>query len=146
MNRLLLVLISVAIMLPCVSTTLSAETVVIVNNANPITGLSKRQVNKLYLGRMRVFPRTNEEIDALDQPKDSEAYRHFYRSIVHMNLAKLQRYRATYLFSGKGRVPKVLASAKNVKQYVANNPAAIGYIDRDEVDDSVKVVYSTDAD
>ncbi|OUS25036.1 hypothetical protein A9Q99_22585 [Gammaproteobacteria bacterium 45_16_T64] len=127
---------------PCFS---MAETVVIVHVDNPIEALTKRQINKLYLGKLRVFPHSKDEVDTVDHPKTSKTYRHFYQSIVHMNLAKLQRYRATYLFSGKGRVPRTLENAEKIRKYVANHKTAIGYLDRAYLDDTVKVIYSTES-
>lgn len=54
--------------------------------------------------------------------------------------AKLKRQRASYLFSGKGRLPLVKADDTAVKTYVASTPAAIGYVEAEQVDDTVRVV------
>jgi hypothetical protein len=46
------------------------------------------------------------------------------------------------MFTGKGQPPKVLASAAEVKKAVAADPQSVGYIDRADVDSTVKVVLT----
>ena len=43
-------------------------------------------------------------------------------------------------FTGQGQPPKELADAEAVKKAVAADPKAVGYIDKADVDASVKVV------
>jgi hypothetical protein len=46
------------------------------------------------------------------------------------------------MFTGHGQPPKVVADAAAVKKAVAADPKAVGYIDKADVDASVKVVLT----
>lgn len=118
-----------------------AEIVIIVNPNNPVETLSERDVKRIFLGRLRQFPSTNHTMDVLDQAADSSIYEQFYTEFIGFGLRKLRRYRAAYLFSGKGRLPTEVSDHSAVKEKVLTNERAIGYIDATLVDDSVKVIY-----
>lgn len=117
-----------------------ADIVVIVNPQNPLTILEEEEVRRIYLGRTRMFPGSSQGIETLDLPETAERFAAFYQSLTHLTPAKLKRQRASYLFSGKGRLPLVLPDESAVKQHVASTPSAIGYVQADQVDASVKVV------
>jgi hypothetical protein len=44
------------------------------------------------------------------------------------------------IFTGQGEPPREIADSDKIKKLVANNPRYIGYIDKSNVDTSVKVV------
>jgi hypothetical protein len=46
------------------------------------------------------------------------------------------------MFTGHGQPPKVLADAAAVKKAVAADPKSVGYIDKADVDSTVKVVFT----
>lgn len=117
------------------------EILVIVNPDNPIESLDQKQIQQLFLGRMSLFPNSEVKVSAVDQEENSKAYQHFYKNVMNINDTKLKRYRAYYLFSGKGQVPKTMDSIKALIQYVSKNPNAIAYINKQDLNDSVKVVY-----
>ncbi|MCP5209380.1 MAG: hypothetical protein H6998_00470 [Hahellaceae bacterium] len=122
-----------------------AELAVIVNPQNPVEDLSAREVTKLFLGRLRMYPGTDLETEVIDQQEDQPAFRDFYHQLVRMNQSKLMRYRASYLFSGQGNLPTELPDEAAVKRYVASHINAIGYIDVSAVDDSVRVIHSVNS-
>ena len=118
-----------------------ADVAVVVHPDNPMSELSKHQVKKLFLGRLRMLPNTGLEADVVDQSEDQPSFSDFYSKLVKMGPAKLKRYRAAYLFSGKGKLPLKLEGDAQVKAHVASHHSAIGYIESSLVDESVKVVY-----
>lgn len=120
---------------------LRADIVIIVNPNNPVETLTEREVKRIFLGRLRQFPSTNRAMDVLDQDAESPIYEKFYTEFIGFGLRKLRRYRAAYLFSGKGTLPQEVADHGAVKAKVLKNERAIGYIDATLVDDSVKVIY-----
>lgn len=117
-----------------------ADLAVIVNPENPVTALNTGDLQRIYMGRMRMFPDSTQGIETIDHPETSDSFVSFYQTLTHMTPAKLKRQRASYLFSGKGRLPIVKNDDAAVKAYVAQSPAAIGYVQVDQVDDTVKVV------
>jgi hypothetical protein len=46
------------------------------------------------------------------------------------------------IFTGRGQPPRSVASGDLVKKLLAGNPDAIGYVERSEVDDSLRIVLS----
>lgn len=117
-----------------------ADIMVVVHPDNPLMSLSEENIRRIFLGRMRMFPNSSQGIETVDQNEQQEVFIDFYHAIAHLTPAKLKRQRASYLFSGKGRLPHVLDSDDAVIKYVAKTPEAIGYISQEKVDSFVKVV------
>ena len=114
---------------------------VVVHPDSNINELTKRQIKKLFLGRLRMLPYTGKEALVVDQVADSISHKVMYSKLVKMTPANLKRYRAAYLFSGKGRLPVKVGGDDQVKRLVAGSLSAIGYIDVEALDESVKSVY-----
>lgn len=121
---------------------IQAEIVVVVHPDNPITSLTKKDVKRLFLGRMHNFPNSDIKVESIDHAEGSADYDKFYSSIINMNKSKLKRYRAYYLFSGKGRLPTQIKTVSKVLEYIAKTKNAIAYIDKKNITDRVKVVYA----
>lgn len=124
-----------------VSLTVEAEIAIIVHPENPVQALSERDIKKLFLGRIRMFPGTTDAPIVVDQPAGTAVHSVFYSGFINMEPEKLKRYRASYLFSGQGMLPLTVDGALQVRDYVASHPGAIGYVNAEIVDDSVKVVF-----
>ncbi|MFT6153882.1 MAG: ABC-type phosphate transport system substrate-binding protein [Bermanella sp.] len=118
-----------------------ADLAVIVHPNNPIKSLSHKDVQRLFLGRSVMFPATKTKIYAIDHAEDSDVYASFYSNVVKMNSNKLKKYRAYYLFSGKGRLPLILDKPDEVINRVAAIENAISYVNVNNISDKVKVVY-----
>jgi ABC-type phosphate transport system substrate-binding protein len=119
----------------------SAELAVIVHPNNPLNSLSHKQVQRLFLGRMHMFPDSDVIVDSVDQKEESFVYQKFYQDVIRMSASKLKRYRAYYLFSGKGKLPAP-TNKKSVLDHVSKIENAISYVPMDQVNDSVKVVFT----
>ena len=124
------------------ATMASAELVVIVHPDNPVTKITQAQLKQIFLGRMPLFPDSKIEIVALDLPGNDPEFSEFYQKVVNLEAAKLKRYRAYYLFSGRGKLPKEMDSANAVVEEVLANQKAIGYIDQSHLKDNVRVVLT----
>ena len=118
-----------------------ADVSVVVHPDSNIDVLTKKQIKKLFLGRLRMLPYTGKEALVVDQVADSLSHKVMYSKLVKMTPTNLKRYRAAYLFSGKGRLPVKADGDDQVKKLVAGSLSAIGYIDAEALDDSVKSVY-----
>jgi hypothetical protein len=108
-----------------------AEDIVVIVNpaAKPI---SKEQIADLYLGR-------SGGLTPVDQPVGSAIYVEFYKKATGRDIAQVKALWSRILFTGRGLPPKQLPDSAAVKQAVAANPNAVGYIERSAVDASVKV-------
>ncbi|MBA5608836.1 hypothetical protein H3H36_26190 [Duganella sp. FT3S] len=112
-----------------------AETVVIVNKANPATRMFSEQASQFFLGKSTMFT-------PIDQAEGSAIRADFYHKAADKDPAQVKAIWSKIVFTGKGTPPKEYASNAEVKKAVAADPKAIGYIDKSAVDDTVKVILT----
>lgn len=124
-----------------VSSACIADIAVIVNPNSAIESLTTKQIKKLFLGRLRMLPNTELEATVIDQGESQQTYIQFYTKMINISPVKLKRYRAAYLFSGKGKLPTRVANDVQARSSVARDISAIAYIDSSLSDESVKVVH-----
>jgi ABC-type phosphate transport system substrate-binding protein len=118
---------------------LASDIVVVVSNRSPITSLRLDQVAALFLCQEARFPDGSAAIP-LDHPFGSSLYQHFYEKVSGKSPAMLKAYWSKMVFTGRGQPARDLAGSAEVRKAVAENPAMIGYIDRDALDPSVRPV------
>jgi ABC-type phosphate transport system substrate-binding protein len=113
-----------------------AEDIVVIVNpaAKPI---SKEQIADLYLGR-------SGGLTPVDQPVGSAIYAEFYKKATGRDIAQVKAIWSRILFTGRGLPPKQLPDSAAVRQAVAANPNAVGYIEKSAVDASVKIALPLD--
>jgi ABC-type phosphate transport system substrate-binding protein len=116
------------------------EVDVIVNKANTIGDLPLAEAKKVFLGDKSTWPGGKRvTIFMLAQGLPERAV--VLREIFKMPEDQLGQYFVQAAFAGKvSAPPKDVASAAQMKQTVAANPGAIGYVKKEDVDDSVKAV------
>lgn len=117
-----------------VATAYADENVVVIANPNS-NALTKEQVSDLYLGKAR-------GMKLLDQPGNAPVKAAFYQKVSGHDLSQVKATWARLIFTGREQPPKELADSAAVKKAVAADPKALGYIQKSEVDPSVKVVLS----
>ena len=106
--------------------------VIMAPNAAPLT---KEQVTNVYLGRALDFK-------PVDLPESNTTRNDFYKKATDRDAAQVKAAWARLMFTGHGQPPKVLADAAAVKKAVAADPKSVGYIDKADVDSTVKVVLT----
>lgn len=120
--------------------TSTADTVVVVVSADsPVTEISPLHLADLYLGRTTRFP-NGEPAEPIDQETTSAARADFYQRYLGRSLAEIKAHWSRLIFTGRGRPPRDVPTGEDVRRLVAENPAAIGYIERRLVDGSVRIV------
>lgn len=117
-----------------------ADIAIIVHPQNPLTNLTEEDLKKIFLGRLPLFPQTGQEIHPLDLPEEHTTYADFYRRVLQLDGTKLKRYRAYYLFSGRGRLPAGANSVVEMIRKVSEDTAAIGYVDAAHVSDKTRTL------
>jgi ABC-type phosphate transport system substrate-binding protein len=99
------------------------EVDIIVNKANTIDDLPLTEAKKVFMGDKSTWP-SGKRITIYKMPED-----------------ELGQYFVQSAFAGKiSAPPKDVATAAQMKQAVAANPGAIGYVKKEDLDDSIKVV------
>jgi ABC-type phosphate transport system substrate-binding protein len=116
-----------------------AEVVVIVSAKSPITVLRREQVADIFLGKTASYPNGDDAVP-LDQQEESMARQHFYAKVIGKPPAQLKAHWAKLVFTGKGQPPRELPNSDVIKKMVGDQPKYIGYIEKNTVDASVKIV------
>jgi len=112
---------------------------IIVHPDVAVGSLTQTEVSRIFLGKKtfwdsgaRIYPVLLDEKSPITE------------SFLEENLKKtVRQYRAywkRHLFSGQGTAPKTFSSSKQVADFVAVTPGAIGVVDATYSDDRVKVV------
>jgi hypothetical protein len=106
---------------------------IVVVMAPGAAALSKEQVTDVYVGR-------NRDLKPLDLPNSAPAREEFYKKATSRDLAQIKAIWARIQFTGQGQSPQQLPDDAAIKKAVAADPKAVGYIDKANVDSTVKVV------
>lgn len=117
--------------------------VVVVGAQSPVPALTANQVSDIFLGKRVALP-GGAELVPLDQPEAAPVRQDFYAKVAGRSPALMKSYWSKLLFTGKGQPPRELPGNEAVKKAVASDLRYIGYIERQAVDASVKVVHVTD--
>ena len=110
-----------------------ADVVVIGNLTAP--AMTKDEVTQFFLGK-------SQAMKPLDRPSSEPIKAQFYQKLSGQDLSQVKATWSRLVFTGKASPPKELPDAAAVKKAVAADPKAIGYIDKSEVDGTVKVLLS----
>lgn len=136
MNKLAIALLAATLALS--SSLTQADMVVIVSIKNPVSALRIDQVEQLFLGKFNAFPDGSQAI-ALDLPKGLTRDT-FYQRIAGRNNSQMKAYWSKIVFSGSGQPPKEATSAQDMVNQVAKSANLIGYVDKANINTSVKIV------
>lgn len=113
----------------------NAEVVVVVHPSNPASAMSAEQVADVFLGK-------STALAPVDLPESSPVRGEFYQKVTGKDAAQVKAMWARLIFTGKATPPKEVGSSADAKKAVAADPKAIAYIEKGEVDGSVKVVFT----
>ncbi|QBE62927.1 hypothetical protein [Pseudoduganella lutea] len=130
-----LVIASLAAVAAVLPSSAFAETVVIVSAKNPATRMFSEQAAQFFLGKSTMFT-------PVDQADGSAIRNEFYKKVTDKDAAQVKAIWSKLVFTGKAQAPKEFKSNADVKKAVADDPKAIGYIDKSAVDDTVKVILT----
>ncbi|MEI6146877.1 MAG: phosphate ABC transporter substrate-binding protein [Methylococcales bacterium] len=124
------------------STIVHSEPIVIVVSAtSPVSKLDKEQVANLFLGKSSSFPDGSAAMP-IEQTDNTAAHEEFHKQVTEKSASQLKSYWSKMIFSGKGTAPKEVSSNAELLKLLASNPAMIGYIDKNAVDKTVKVIFA----
>lgn len=122
-------------------TSARADVVVVVSVRSAVASLKAEQVAEIFLGKRLAYPDGADAVP-IDQPENSIIRDLFYTTLTGKTPALLKAYWSKLLFTGQGQPPREVASAEAVKKLVASNAKFIGYLDKDALDENVKVVFT----
>jgi len=134
-------LLAIPLLLLLASGSARAEIIVIVSAKNPLRTLTSEQASDLFLGKSADFPNGSKAVP-LDQQEGASIRDNFYRKSTGKGPAQMNAHWARMLFTGRAQPPVAVADSEAVKKLVAADASLIGYIDREELDSSVRAVLS----
>ncbi len=116
---------------------------VIANAENPVTSLSKKQVSRILLKKVRKWD-TGQSVEAVDLAGSLEVREVFTKEIHGRSVNAIKRYWQGEIFKGKGVPPPEFASESEVVQFVSERAGGIGYVSSDAALKGVKVLQITE--
>jgi hypothetical protein len=118
-----------------------ADVVVIVSAKSNVAVLSQYQAVEIFLGKSLTFPGGLHAVP-LDQPEGSPVREEFYLKTAGKAPPQMMAYWSKMIFTGQGQPPPEVGDGLAVRNRVAANPNAVGYIERSQLDASVRAVLS----
>ncbi len=116
-----------------------ADLTIIVNPNSPVTQVSADEIKRLYMGKTKLLD-DGARLIPIDHEDGREIKQEFYDKVVQKPLARLKVHWSRLTFAGRGRPPAVMGDDAKIKAWVAEHEDAIGYIEADMVDESVRAV------
>lgn len=118
----------------------AAEIVVITNSSSGITELTRRQVVDIYMGRA-LITFNGQRPAPYDNAENVVIREAFYRQLIGKSIASVNAYWAGLLFAGRASPPRRVADSAAMLKVIEENPNAIGYIDVQELNDDVNIIF-----
>jgi ABC-type phosphate transport system substrate-binding protein len=142
-KRIILTILALALMVSCAwLLTVSAleEVDIVVNKSNNTAPLSREEVRRIFMGDKSSWP-GGKRITVLMLGPDQPERVVILQAVFKMNESEYTKYFLQAAFTGHVlAAPRDLTTAAHMKAHLAANPNAIGYLKKEDVDDSVKVV------
>ncbi len=122
---------------------LAGGLLVVVGSNSTVPALDKTQVRNIFLGKMSSFPGGLTAIP-VDQPEASPLREEFYQKVTNFSVAEAKARWAQLAFTGRGEPPRVVNDSNEIKRILNSTPGAIGYIEKSDLDASVRVVFTVE--
>lgn len=115
--------------------------IAIIVNPDNNTQFDERTVRQIFLGQIKTFP-DGSEARAYDNLGNDALRSAFITQVLRRNESTMNAYWARMIFTAKATPPQELPNSASVKKTVAENKNAIGYIEADKIDSSVRVIVT----
>lgn len=118
----------------------AGDIAVIVNPENQINSITQRDLRKILLYE-KTFWKNGSRIFLVLRESGSREKKILMKKIYKMNDEELKKLWLSKLFKGEiPSPPKIVHSDQSMKLFVERVPTAIGFIDSDLTDDTVKIL------
>jgi len=117
---------------------LALDVVLVVNPSNPVASLDAKVAKKIFLGKKGSWDNGDKVV--LYSQTSPQVTDDFSRKVLSKSAQQFNTFWKKALFTGTGRPPIEVRDDAEMKKFIAADPRGIGYISRDALDGSVKVV------
>jgi ABC-type phosphate transport system substrate-binding protein len=117
--------------------------VVIVNEANPVSSISRQQIADIFMKVLAEWPNGGGEAFPVDQPARAAVRDAFSRSVHGRPAAAVAAWWGQQMFSGRATPPPQRPNDRGVIAFVRGNAAAVGYVAAGSASPDVKVLRVT---
>lgn len=111
----------------------------VIVHPNNVNTIDAKQIRAMYLAKTNAFPDGGRAIP-FGVADNNEMKKRFSKELLRKSPSSLNSYWSRMIFYAKGKPPKPLSMAA-VKAKIAMDKSAIGYIDSELVDESVKEIF-----
>ena len=115
-----------------------AELVVVTSQRSGAVELTREQAEKLYLARSTTLG-DGTPVKLVDLPNGSTRD-DFYLKLTNKNPAQIVAYRSRLVFNGRATPPLEAASVAEARQWLADTPHLIGYLERADVTNGMRIL------
>ncbi len=116
--------------------------IVIVNQTNPVTALSRQQVADIFMKQLRQWEHGGD-VHPVDLPAVSNVRDAFSRAVHGKPAAAVASWWGQQMFSGRAVPPPQRSSDRAVNTFVREDGLAIGYVSPGAAEAGVKVIRIT---
>jgi ABC-type phosphate transport system substrate-binding protein len=117
-------LLLAALLSPALS--MASDAVVIANGDVTASSLGADDIKKIFLGKKTTWDNGNKIVLVVqDRTATGDA---FLKAYVKKTASQYDNYWKKQVFTGKGKAPQSFSSDKEIADYVAQTPGAIGYV------------------
>lgn len=119
-----------------------ADIVVIANVNSPIDTLTREEVKRIYLKKLKNLAWVNHlDVFPIGQSSDYDMENAFYAQVAQKDRYQLRAYWARLLFTGKDKPPRDGWNDEGVMQLVSEHSGAIGFIRESALRQQFKVIF-----
>lgn len=140
-KSILIILSSVLLSLSPLSLIAANNIVVVVHPGNSIKTMTQDEIKRIYLGKNKLF-KNGLSVAPVDAEKGSLKRKEFYKKVVGKSPSQVSSYWSRLIFTGKGAPPRVIDSEAEILAWVESHADSIGYVNKDSVTDTVKIVFT----
>ena len=115
-----------------------AELVVVTSQRSGPVELSREQAEKLYLGRTTTLG-DGTPVKLVDLP-NGPVRDDFYLKLTSKNPSQIVAYRSRLVFTGRTTPPLEAESVAEARQWLADTPNLIGYLERADVTSAMRIL------
>jgi ABC-type phosphate transport system substrate-binding protein len=116
-----------------------AEFRVIVNKNNGVSTLKRSQIVRIFTKKKTTWE-DGRAIEPVDLPKGHHTRDEFSQAVLNKSVVEVESFWMSETLVGGKSAPDILRDGYEIKEFIKGNREAIGYIDADQVDDSIKVI------